>query len=456
MRFVPVPITGGPSEGGTVLFSIWDTRRQDYEAFVMDTQHLTISPPVTSSPFALQMQLPRGVPIATPLPVGPTHPIVNINWVDATAFCAWITVKEHAAGTLPANAEYRLPTDHEWSCAVGIGRRERADAKPREKSGAVPGYPWGNSWPMPKKIADLRDNTVPEDMRTTVAVGSYPANEFGLFDMAGNAFQWCQDLFDPVRPIDRVRRGSPWFEGQEARLRSSYREGYPAASVGNMNSFRPVIAIAPGGEAKRDAGGDDLLVKQLVESPEFGGIVTVKVKGDHVRQDASGNMGDFTMLIDLTAGTATTLVAGKQTAYTVPLQALLEKSALAAQMQAKGGTWSQPVATGKKGKFGPWATEIHKSTWGSLPVVMWVTSDIPDWSSVRDRLRKMSPALGGYGFDPVSLDVPGLAVKTTLTAADGRKSTYTVLSVTRTTLPESDFVTPKGYAVAPLPELRKK
>lgn len=112
MKFVPVPIMGGPTKGKRVLFSIWDTRVQDYGAFVTETKH--------DWPKASFKQ-------------EPAHPAVNVSWDDAQAFCNWLTAHERKAGKLGAKECYRLPTDHEWSCAVGIGEQDDAAKSPKEK-----------------------------------------------------------------------------------------------------------------------------------------------------------------------------------------------------------------------------------------------------------------------------------------------------------------------------------
>ena len=53
------------------------------------------------------------------------HPVVGVSWYDAKAFCEWLTLRERAAGRLPPDREYRLPTDHEWSVAVGLDEAPR-------------------------------------------------------------------------------------------------------------------------------------------------------------------------------------------------------------------------------------------------------------------------------------------------------------------------------------------
>jgi formylglycine-generating enzyme required for sulfatase activity len=99
MKFVSV-------SGTSVLFSIWETRVQDYTAYVQVASGADGS---WKNPGFSQTA---------------THPVVNVSWDDAKGFCVWLTEKERREGKLPDGSQYRLPTDSEWSWAVGIGNRE--------------------------------------------------------------------------------------------------------------------------------------------------------------------------------------------------------------------------------------------------------------------------------------------------------------------------------------------
>jgi serine/threonine protein kinase len=99
MKFVPVT-------GTRVLFSIYETRIDDYREFA--TEREKRGGDVWDLPEFLQ---------------GPTHPVVNVSWDDAQAFCQWLTDKERATSRLGSRQRYRLPTDEEWSLAVGCPRR---------------------------------------------------------------------------------------------------------------------------------------------------------------------------------------------------------------------------------------------------------------------------------------------------------------------------------------------
>jgi serine/threonine protein kinase len=246
MKFVPVPITGGPTDGKRVLFSIWETRVQDYTVFAAETKR-----PWPKPNFEQQ----------------PAHPVVNVSWEDAQAFCAWLTAKERGERRLGANGEFRLPTDHEWSCAAGIGDRENAADSPGTKSARVAGkFPWGDAWPPPLGTENLRGEewraeihpqaaTDPALMHTriienyrdgwkhTAPVGLCAPNLLGLHDLGGNAREWCSDWADA--PQQRhVMRGANWGTGAAVPriLFSSHRAGEISSAINGANGFRIVLA----------------------------------------------------------------------------------------------------------------------------------------------------------------------------------------------------------------------
>ncbi len=223
MTFVPVPITGGPSSGQRVLFSIWETRVQDYEVFAAETKR--------------QWARPN-------FPQGPTHPAVNVDWADAQAFALWLTEREQKAGRLRTNESYRLPTDHEWSCAAGIGTLEDATKTPMEKSLKITNaFPWGKTWPPRAGAGNFsgkeslgheiwNGQTAMERYRDafpeTAPAGSFPATQLGLFDFAGNVWEMCEPADGMV-----IRRGGSFAGLTQAEFLSSnrrvdsltYREG---------------------------------------------------------------------------------------------------------------------------------------------------------------------------------------------------------------------------------------
>ena len=244
MKFVPVQILGGPTGGQRVLFGVWDTRVQDYEVFVTATKRAWPKPGFAQDP---------------------THPAVNVSWDDAQLFCQWLTGREQEAGRLPAGWRYRLPSDHEWSCLVEIGAREEAEKPPFAKSRMIKDvFPWGDQWPPPEGAGNYVGEEVEPALATgkypwikgviagyrdgfenTSPVGSFAANRFGLCDVGGNVWQWCEDWFDKERTF-RVLRGASWSDSERGFVLSSGRQFRIPGNRYDSNGFRCVLAPAAG------------------------------------------------------------------------------------------------------------------------------------------------------------------------------------------------------------------
>jgi hypothetical protein len=196
MKFVPVP-------GTNVLFSVWDTRVKDYRACA---------------------QAGSGVDASWRNPgfeQGPTHPVVNVSWDDAQAFCRWLTETERTAGLLLPEESYRLPADAEWSAAVELD--EPGGGSPKDKDTNIQDvYPWGTQWPPPRGAGNYDLSLKVDDYPYTSPVGSFAPNRFGLYDMGGNVFQWCEDWYDADHKY-RVLRGGSWYDRLAAFLLSSFR-----------------------------------------------------------------------------------------------------------------------------------------------------------------------------------------------------------------------------------------
>lgn len=183
------------------------------------------------------------------------QPAAHVSWKEAAEFCRWLTNKERAAGVITHQQTYRLPTDHEWSCAVGLGRLEKKFERPEAKSGRIPSrYPWGVQWPPPRGAgnlcgreskADFFDNFIANYhdglSGGQVAPEASSANELGLHDLSGNLWEWCEDSFREGTDW-RVLRGGSWKSARPQTLLSSHRthdpEDYRSDSVG----FRCVLA----------------------------------------------------------------------------------------------------------------------------------------------------------------------------------------------------------------------
>ncbi len=243
MKFVPVPITGGATDGKRVLFSVWETRVQDYRVFVNETK-------------------PEWRPVQ--FRQGADHPAMNVSWEDAQAFCLWLTKREQRTAQLGPQDRYRLPTDHEWSCAVGIGAREDARALPLAKDQLISDtFPWGREWPPAgrgnyagEELLGLKMTEVYPFITTpisghkdgfteTAQVGSFQANANGLYDLGGNAWEWCEDWFDNTQEA-RVLRGAAWAHFDRLNLLSSKRSrGRIGQTLPPFIGFRCVLESHP-------------------------------------------------------------------------------------------------------------------------------------------------------------------------------------------------------------------
>jgi formylglycine-generating enzyme required for sulfatase activity len=251
MKFVPVA-------GTQVLFSVWDTRVRDFEMFVRDTRY-----DAKGGMWSIGKDGDEqgGATWEKPgFSQGPNHPVVGVSWNDAQEFCKWLTKRERSAGDLPEDREYRLPTDEEWSAAVGL--KNEVGNTPEERSRKINLYPWDipqkrdKSWPPPvgagnyageeAKVGDWpTDWAVIEGYydgyARTSPVGSFEPNFNGLHDMGGNVWQWCEDWYE-AQMKNHVLRGASWRNAKPVELLASCRNFGNPAYRGGAIGFRCVVA----------------------------------------------------------------------------------------------------------------------------------------------------------------------------------------------------------------------
>jgi formylglycine-generating enzyme required for sulfatase activity len=239
MVFVCVPDT-------KVSISIYEARVKDFAAFA------AANPKLAGTNWSHTFY--HGV---TPVSPGPDFPVVNVSWNDAQAFCAWLTATERAGGKISAKEFYRLPTDEEWSAAVGIGGRE-SGATPKERSAKLENiFPWGTEMPPPPGAGNFADQAAltyftnwphienyNDGFVTTSPVGSFAPNALGIYDLAGNALEWCDDFYD-VTHKQRVLRGGAWNNCGPKSLLSSYREHAAPERFSVVTGFRCVLQTNP-------------------------------------------------------------------------------------------------------------------------------------------------------------------------------------------------------------------
>jgi formylglycine-generating enzyme required for sulfatase activity len=137
----------------------------------------------------------------------PNQPVVMVTWHEAAAFCRWLSEKLGRTVSLPSEAQWE-------KAARGLDGRT---------------YPWGEAPPTPNQV-----NSAESGVGATMAVGSFPqgASPFGVCDMSGNVWEWCQSKWrdtyhsqaddDPTGDGPRVVRGGSYLDSA-ASLRCTNR-----------------------------------------------------------------------------------------------------------------------------------------------------------------------------------------------------------------------------------------
>ncbi|MCI0739825.1 MAG: formylglycine-generating enzyme family protein [Gemmataceae bacterium] len=177
------------------------------------------------------------------------HPVVCVSWNDAQAFCNWLSKKE---GTT-----YRLPTEAEWEYACRAGTTSRYwcgdDPEKLAKVDNIADADLKKRFPL----TPLRTISAGDGYVFTSPVGSFRANPFGLHDMHGNVFQWCQDRWssydEAVQPNytpGYMLRGGSW-NGTFRECRCANRMfHHPPETRSDYYGFRVVRELGKSADKK--------------------------------------------------------------------------------------------------------------------------------------------------------------------------------------------------------------
>ena len=183
-----------------------------------------------------------------------THPVVNVSWNDAMAYCRWVTEEYGKRGQ---KSVCRLPTEAEWeyACRAGATTRYATGDTPRRVRG------FGNVRDMSfeAECPNLDFEKYPpflfrDGVAFTSVVGNYKPNAFGLYDMHGNVWEWCSDWYDenyyasspatdpqgPECGSFRVLRGGSWRFGPGS-VRCAYRNDGTPGYRDNFSGLRVVL-----------------------------------------------------------------------------------------------------------------------------------------------------------------------------------------------------------------------
>ena len=180
---------------------------------------------------------------AQPFAFGILASLVNVSWNDSVSFCGWLTERERLSGRIRRDQAYTLPSEAQWEYACRGGSKLSKQ------------FSFGNDGQQMIKFGNIKDAEFAKKLKNpygdpitgndgyvfTSPVGKFQANAFGLYDMHGNVWEWCQDVYDakayegrsgvtkdPVFLKEgsyRVFRGGSW-RGAPVYCRSAFRDWY--------------------------------------------------------------------------------------------------------------------------------------------------------------------------------------------------------------------------------------
>ncbi|MGC4044971.1 MAG: formylglycine-generating enzyme family protein [Armatimonas sp.] len=178
---------------------------------------------------------------------GDNFPVYGVSYIEAEEFCRKLAQRARKAKELPAGWEFRLPTEAQWEYAC--------------RAGTSTTYAFGNTLTQAMATFGKPYNGTPTGVPGSAAsaVGSFPANAWGIHDMHGNEFEWCRDWYHARLPggtdpdlssqkgaqnrdgsYSRVRRGGAWVESAPF-CRSAFRLRYQPERRSDHIGFRIAI-----------------------------------------------------------------------------------------------------------------------------------------------------------------------------------------------------------------------
>jgi len=174
-----------------------------------------------------------------------------VSWDEAARYLNWLSLQESLTPVytaqngvmLPATTigtGFRFPTEIEWAYVARYDGQRSTPLK----------YSWGNAMPPTTRSGNFADNSAKGTAFITIngysdgfavssPVGTFPPNEAGIYDLAGNVAEWCHDYYDlnlnmedmvrndsmgPITGTFHVVRGASWRHGGITELRLSYRD----------------------------------------------------------------------------------------------------------------------------------------------------------------------------------------------------------------------------------------
>jgi formylglycine-generating enzyme required for sulfatase activity len=133
---------------------------------------------------------------------GDNYPVIRLGWNDAKSFIERLN-------SMDRQFIYRLPSEAEWEYAARGGTTYR--------------FYWGDdpNFSQLCQYANVKDYSgCPDKYRKNAPVGSYQPNAFGLYDMTGNVWEWCEDVWHPEGYSNAPADGSPYMTGGDPSRRT--------------------------------------------------------------------------------------------------------------------------------------------------------------------------------------------------------------------------------------------